>query len=316
MASTPRPVERGRAHAAALLGVDASRVAVGSTGVVLRRAGGGGRTAGRRGGVRRRRLRVGGPAVPGARRPARAARADRRPRRRRRAGHLDGRLRPRAVQHRRGGRRRFRERAPRARTTRACSSTSPRRPAGCRRPASTPTCVVCHTYKWLCSPRGSAFAAFSDRAHGRAAAAGRRLVLRPRPVGLRLRTRARPGRRRQPVRPVAGLARLGRRRGSPGVRRLARPRRGARPRRRPGQRLPRPARPRAVGQRDRVVGRPRRRAARRPARRRESSPPAAPAGRGSPSTSGTTRRTSTWPPGRSVAEPRLRPARALASAER
>ena len=75
--------------------------------------------------------------------------------------------------------------------------------------------VVCHTYKWLCAPRGSAFAALLRARPGGDPAAHRGLVLGRGPVGVLLRPGAGPGARREPVRRLAGLARLGRGRGRP-----------------------------------------------------------------------------------------------------
>ena len=181
-------------------------------------------------------------------------------------------------------------------------STPRRPPAGCRPTDLEADLVVCHAYKWLCAPRGAAFAALSRSRRSRSSRRCRRLVVGDRSVGLVLRPRPAPRRRREPLRRLPRLARLGGRGGRARSRRIARRRRGARPRGRPRERLPRAHRHRAVGQRDRDLARRRRYApggAQRPRASPRRAAPVAPVWR---STCGTTRRTSTSPRARSVAE--------------
>ena len=97
----------------------------------------------------------------------------------------------------------------RPRTGRSRSSTRRRRPAGCPFDGSRFDAVACAAYKWLMSPRGTAFLALS-RARPRADAAARRQLVR----------RRRPLRQLLPPRPAARRGRAGgstsHRRGSPG----------------------------------------------------------------------------------------------------
>ena len=196
-------------------------------------------------------------------------------------------------------RRRRRRLGGRARTGRGCSSTSPRPPAGCPLRTSTPT--------WLSATRTSGSARRAAARSPRSPSAPWRsygryggLVLRRDPWPSCYGP-GRPRRRRQPVRRLAGLARLGRRRGRARVRGVAGRCRGARPRRRPRERVPGAS----------ALDRPTARSCPGPTWRARTSPhsrppgssrPVVPAGRACPSTSGTTRRTSTSRRGRWVDE--------------
>ena len=101
--------------------------------------------------------------------------------------------------------------------------------------------TVCAAYKWLSAPRGTAFLTVRPEVELRPV--GRRLVRRSGRLGERLRTGHAARRRRPPVRRVARLAVLGGRgAGARGVRGGG-PGRGARVRRRAGQRVPRRDRP-------------------------------------------------------------------------
>ena len=153
--------------------------------------------------------------------------------------------------------------------------------------------TVCHTYKWLCGPRGSAFAAFSARAQEeiRPLTAGWYSALDPWASCYGPELDLAPDASRYDLSPawhawVGAEAALG-------FTVSLDAGRGTGARRRPRQRLPRPAGPRPVGQRDRRLARPRRRRPGRDDRRPASRPRDGPAGPASPSTSGTTRRTST-----------------------
>ena len=72
--------------------------------------------------------------------------------------------------------------------------------------------LACSAYKWLCSPRGTAFMTVRPELARPAHAARRRLVRRRGPVRLLLRPAAAPGEGRPPLRPEPGLVPLGRRR--------------------------------------------------------------------------------------------------------
>ena len=114
-------------------------------------------------------------------------------------------------------------------TARSRCATRPRPSAGCRSTASVFDAVVCHAYKWLCAPRGVSFLTVSDRLAARHAAALRGLVRRRRPVGVVLRRRGRAGPGCTPIRCVAGLAGVRRRRTGARAVRRTRPARAARP---------------------------------------------------------------------------------------
>ena len=82
--------------------------------------------------------------------------------------------------------------------------------------------IVCHAYKWLSRPaRGGVRGVLAARAR-RDHAAHRGMVLGHRPVGVLLRPRPAPRRRREPIRRLPRLARVGRRGGRARVRRVAR----------------------------------------------------------------------------------------------
>ena len=153
--------------------------------------------------------------------------------------------------------------------------------------------TVCHTYKWLCGPRGSAFAAFSARAQEeiRPLTAGWYSALDPWASCYGPELDLAPDASRYDLSPawhawVGAEAALGftvsldaAEVQAHGVD-LANAFRDA-------------ARPRPVGQRDRGLARPRRRRSGRHDARPASRPRGGPAAPASPSTSGTTRRTST-----------------------
>ena len=157
-------VERARGHAATLLGVVPSRVAVGSQASVFIGLAAAAAPPGAevvcvegdfasvvrpflaRGDLRVRQVPL--AELAGCRGP----------------GHVDGGLRAGVLEHRRARRRR-RGLGGRAGDGRAgAGRRHPGDRAGCPRPDLEADLVVCHTYKWLCAPRGSAFAAFSERA--------------------------------------------------------------------------------------------------------------------------------------------------------
>ena len=277
----------------------------GIAGLGVRRARRGIRPRRRRGGLRRRRLLVGRRALPRARRPARAPGAAR-PRSPTRSAPTRGWRRTRSCSPRR------------ARSPMRHPSPRPRSAADARVLVDTtqatgwmPTTdldadlIVCHAYKWLCAPRGAAFAAFSTACDRRDHAVHGGLVLGRRPVGVVLRPRPAPRPRtpRGSTSPPPGTPGSGAEAALGFAASL-----DADEVRDHAVGLANAFRERldigAVGQRDRDVARRRRHRARRALRARASPRRDAPGARGWRSTSGTTTRTSTSPRRRSVAERR------------
>ena len=86
---------------------------------------------------------------------------------------------------------------------------SPRPPAGCPWMPGGFDITVCGGYKWLLAPRGTAFMVVDAGGGGAAGSARRRLVRRCRPLGQHLRNPAAAGRRRPPLRHLAGVALVG-----------------------------------------------------------------------------------------------------------
>ena len=195
-----------------LVGVPVERVATGSQTSVLverrRRRG----TRWRGGAVRRRRLQLGRVPVPAAQRHPGAVGAARRAGRFHHRRDLARGLLLRPVGDRSD--RRCRRPSPRRRAPRrATRCATPPRPPGCiRSQAGMFDATVCHAYKWLCSPRGVAFLTVSEEFQTRAHPDPGRLVRGGFGVELLLRARHAPGHHRPPLRRVAGLAGLGRRR--------------------------------------------------------------------------------------------------------
>ena len=98
----------------------------------------------------------------------------------------------------------------RRRTAVSRTSTPRRRLAGCPFDAGRFDFVSCAAYKWLLSPRGTAFGVVRPERSGHGAAALRRLVFRRRSVDLDLRIASATGEGRAPARHLARVAVLGR----------------------------------------------------------------------------------------------------------
>ena len=101
---------------------------------------------------------------------------------------------------------------PRAGTAPARSAMRHRRSAGCRSRPPGSMLWSCHAYKWLCAPRGVAFLAIGEELQSSIMPPVRRLVRGGRPVGVVLRRRVRARVRRAPLRCVARVAGVRRRR--------------------------------------------------------------------------------------------------------
>ena len=93
--------------------------------------------------------------------------------------------------------------------------------------------TVCHTYKWLCSPRGVSFLTIGERFDALLTPAAGRLVRGRRRLAELLRPRHAPRARRAPLRRLARLAGLDRGRAVDRAVRRPRHRRGLGPLRRP-----------------------------------------------------------------------------------